>query len=121
LSPADYSLTVTDGSGCAHSYAFELGYVSSVTGVEPDFGLVLRPNPAVGSVQVRLARTVSSGAHFLLHDLAGRQQMSVPIPEGTLVQKVSLPGVPDGLYVLSVVHGGRVLAREKLVVLGPRS
>jgi len=121
LSPADYSLTVTDGSGCAHSYVFEVGYTSSIPGIDSDFGFSLRPNPAVGSVQVRLARSVLSGAHFLLHDLSGRQVLTVPIPEGTLVYTVPLPGVPEGLYVLSVVEGGRVLAREKLVVLGPRS
>jgi hypothetical protein len=118
LTPGEYSLTVTDGADCVHNYVFEVDYASSVTEIEADFKFTLRPNPAVGSVQVRLARVVSSDSYFLLHDLAGRQVMSTPVIDGTLTHTVSMVGLPEGLYLLGVMENGRVLAREKLVVLG---
>jgi len=80
--------------------------------------LSVSPNPAMGWFRVGFEAPAGRHCVLLLHDLAGRQQMSVPIPEGTLVYTVPLTGVPDGLYLLSVVEGGRVLAREKLVVMG---
>jgi len=90
----------------------------SVASPQAVLRLSVSPNPAKESVRVGFEAPAGRHCVLLLHDLSGRQVLSVPIPEGTLVYSIPLIGVPDGLYLLSVVEGGRVLAREKLVVLG---
>jgi hypothetical protein len=119
IAPGAYSLTVTDGAGCEHEYHFEVQYPSSVSDAVPDIGLAFRPNPASEAVEAHWAVGAAPGSRLWLADAAGRVLKSVSVERGARVCALSLEGCPSGVYLLYVTENGKVVARERLVVLSP--
>ncbi len=70
------------------------------------------PNPAGNAVQVKFSRPISG--YLSLHDLSGKQVLSMELKEKTLVT-VDLQTVPSGAYFLTVSTDGFIQSK-KLVV-----
>lgn len=119
LAPGKYSLTVTDGAVCEHQYFFEVQYASFTSEVPQSRKMTFRPNPASQLVEIHWAHAVPAGSYLTLVDVAGRAVKSVAVERSTQVQAFSLVDCPAGAYLLCVVEKGKVVAREKLVVLAP--
>lgn len=70
------------------------------------------PNPALGSVQVRLSGG-ADGGELRLYSATGMQVLEQRLQ--ALQTEVPLRGLPQGLYLYTVQAGGQV-QRGKLVV-----
>jgi hypothetical protein len=77
----------------------------------------LSPNPANNAAQIRFAQPSSDGSQLLLCDLAGRILLNQQIPAGVLEQTIQLSEYPSGWYFVTLLENGRVVLREKLVVI----
>ena len=73
------------------------------------------PNPNPGLFTVELPQPATPGMAFRVTDLAGRLVLEKQTEAGSQQQTVQTGNLPDGLYFLQVVSGGRVLAVEKFV------
>jgi hypothetical protein len=77
----------------------------------------LSPNPANNAAQIRFAQSSSDGSQLLLCDLAGRILLNQQIPAGVLEQTIQLSEYPSGWYFVTLLENGRVVLREKLVLI----
>lgn len=80
-------------------------------------GVSLSPNPANNAAQIRFAQPSSNGSQLLLYDLAGRIIFKQQLPSGVLEQTIQLSEYPSGWYFVTLLENGRVVLREKLVVM----
>ena len=116
---------VSDCNGCIKKVQFDLLECMSGPGCGPvsveelmpkdESPLRIFPNPNPGLFTVELPQPATPGMTFRVTDLAGRLVLEKQTEAGSQQQTVQAGNLPDGLYFLQVVQGGRVLAVEKFV------
>lgn len=74
------------------------------------------PNPSEGDFFVKVEGRLTRNAELRLVDLSGRVVQAVPAVRGT--NPIEVDGLPGGVYLLSLRDRDRVLAWEKLVLIG---
>jgi hypothetical protein len=108
----------TDGNGCANFDEEEI-FVDICLGTEaarPQWTLQVWPNPTQGDFQVELAGGDDpSELEIEVVDMAGRVVWSGG-PMGGRLRMVRGSGLAQGVYVLALREGGKVVLRERLVV-----
>lgn len=92
-------------------------HTSAITEISGAKRFVLAPNPARDMVQLRFGEAAGPGTLVQVWDLAGRLLRTQSIETGTLTQAISVSGFAEGCYVVIIIAQGKVMAREKLVVL----
>ncbi|MFI5151504.1 MAG: T9SS type A sorting domain-containing protein [Bacteroidia bacterium] len=109
----NYSVIVTNGSGCSASSA---SYPFTITGIATYFindGLKLYPNPSRGNLTIELN---AFGLHteLCIYDIAGRQVLTVPITATrmTIITGTLIPGV----YSYRVLGENELLGTGRLVI-----
>lgn len=113
LSAGSYTLTVTDDTGCAASFIFELGLLSGASSREAAFGLALGPNPFREELRLFGQASLPSGNITLyLYDATGRLAVSLPFSEDRATPPANLPG---GLYWYRLESEGKLLSAGKIV------
>jgi hypothetical protein len=76
----------------------------------------LAPNPSIGSINIVLKEGQSSAfpATFTLHDMLGRQVVSVKMQYG--IEEIDVLSIAVGLYVWNLSNNGQIYGQGKLVV-----
>lgn len=88
------------------------GIGANVESERLDIGLY--PNPAKEEVSLRLGLYNGNGIRYTIHDMLGRPVLNGQV-QG-METRIPLHGLSEGLYIVSVSDGKRVLGREKLMV-----
>lgn len=74
------------------------------------------PNPTVGPLTVVVSNDVSAmPGTVMVHDLNGRQVLTVPFVMGSAVD-MNVGGLEKGVYLVSVQAGGNVTGAERVIV-----
>jgi len=109
-------LTVSNPYGSdTHCRTLYLG-VSATGAPVRHSSILLYPNPAKDWIEARLDHPAKANSQLRLYDLAGRLLKTEPISAGALAHRVPLSGLPNGWYLVCLLEGGRVVAREKMAV-----
>ena len=72
------------------------------------------PNPATDVVTLSMDRALDGVVEF--RNLVGQVAMRERIQPGVTQQAVSLDGLTEGIWLVSVAAEGRVLATQRLVI-----
>ena len=86
-----------------------------VTAPIADWGMMISPNPNLGTFSVVMAEPALPHMTFRITDLTGRLLMEKQTETGSRQQTVRASDLPSGLYFLQVVSEGKVLAVKKFV------
>ena len=95
LADGSYTVTATDANGCSQTLTFQL---SALADVGAAIGLQVFPNPAHGTVQVRVDRP------DLLHALRIYSAIGQRMREQAPATEFDLHGLAPGYYLLEVDH-----------------
>lgn len=76
--------------------------------------ILVYPNPADKEFTIDI--TEHSGAQMALYDMTGRNVLAGPLQSG--VNKISLPNISSGIYILNVMKEGKIVHRQKIQVAG---
>jgi len=71
------------------------------------------PNPAHSTINI--SYKYLDNAQLIIYNAAGKKMMSHKLPGASGMEQVDIRGLAAGVYVYSIVSGGRVLLEEKLV------
>jgi hypothetical protein len=75
------------------------------------------PNPNLkGLLTVEWQKNLSSGTIVIL-DALGRETGKYPVPERATKQQIDISHLPSGAYTVQLKKEGRVIGREKLIVM----
>jgi len=109
-------LTVSNPYGSdTHCRTLYLG-VSATGAPVRHSSILLYPNPAKDWIEARLDHPAKADSRLQLYDLAGRLLQTEPLSAGALAHRVPIAGLPNGWYLVCLLEGGRVVAREKMAV-----
>lgn len=125
---SNYLLYFPFGTNCTRSAIATIAYLAEPTGMvgTPEYetaplepGMLIQgigPNPATGSVLIRLSALNEGPVGISLFDLAGREvyTSSSQVSEGNA--RIDISGMPSGVYTLRV-SGASVSDTARLVVL----
>lgn len=97
-----------------HEVTFVVDATSDVTELSSSVACSLMPNPATDVVTVSMDRALDGVIEF--RNLVGQVAMRERIKPGVTLQAVSLEGLTEGVWLVSVASEGRVLATQRLVI-----
>lgn len=116
--PGLYQFRVSNATGC---------YVDTVIGVYhtglSDLSTVsymtIAPNPAAGMADLLIRSDRALNAQYVLTDMTGREtvRQELRIGAGLQTARLDLSGLSDGIYILSVSEGSRVLRSVKVSII----
>lgn len=82
-----------------------------------EVALNLYPNPASGDeVSVEISGITNVGAKLVVNDMLGRTVSELPIEFSAGITKLSVSGLQNGIYMLTVKTGDQILKTEKLII-----
>jgi hypothetical protein len=81
-----------------------------------DQQFIVYPNPVENSVFIRFTDTPLNEVKFELFNNMGSLVHTEQIPAGTEVAKISAEGLPDGVYLLRLIHNNQLLGIRKLII-----
>jgi len=73
------------------------------------------PNPCHDFISLAFAGSQASEVQYQLYNAEGKKVLSNRIPAGTPQSKISLSGLPGGIYFLEVLSAENHISRSKLV------
>lgn len=97
-----------------HEVTFVVDATSDVTELSSSVACSLMPNPATDVVTLSMDRALDGVVEF--RNLVGQVAMRERIQPGVTQQAVSLDGLTEGIWLVSVAAEGRVLATQRLVI-----
>jgi hypothetical protein len=97
-----------------HEVTFVVDATSDVTDLSSSVACSLMPNPATDLVTLSMDRALDGVVEF--RNLVGQVAMRERIQPGVTQQVVSLDGLTEGIWLVSVASEGRVLATQRLVI-----
>ena len=97
-----------------HEVTFVVDATSDVTELPIGVACSLMPNPATDVVTLTMDRALDGAVEF--RNLVGQVAKRVRIQAGVTQQTVNLDGLTEGIWLVSVVSEGRVLATQRLVI-----
>jgi hypothetical protein len=77
--------------------------------------LVVSPNPASDHIQFEL--NISTAGYAEVVDITGRKVMQQQLLPGQKVHRADIQKLPNGVYMITVMAGGRRLAAGRVVVM----
>jgi hypothetical protein len=97
-----------------HEVTFVVDATANVNELLPAVECSLMPNPATDVVTLNMDRALDGVVEF--RNLVGQLAKSECIQRGVTRQVVSLDGLSDGIWLVSLASQGRVLATQRLVI-----
>ena len=97
-----------------HEVTFVVDATSDVTELSTGVVCSLMPNPATDMVILSMDRALDGAVEF--RNLVGQVAKRERIQAGVTQQAVNLDGLTEGIWLVSVVSEGRVLATQRLVI-----
>lgn len=97
-----------------HEVTFVVDATSDVTELSSSVACNLMPNPATDVVTLSMDRALNGVVEF--RNLVGQVAMRERIQPGVTQQAMSLEGLTEGVWLVSVASEGRVLATQRLVI-----
>lgn len=97
-----------------HEVTFVVNATSDVTELSSSVACSLMPNPATDVVTLSMDRALDGVVEF--RNLVGQVAMRERIQPGVTQQALSLDGLTEGIWLVSVASEGRVLATQRLVI-----
>lgn len=97
-----------------HAVTFVVDATANVNELLPAVECSLMPNPATDVVTLNMDRAFDGVVEF--RNLVGQLAKSECIQRGVTRQVVSLDGLSDGIWLVSLASQGRVLATQRLVI-----
>ena len=97
-----------------HEVTFVVDATSDVTELPIGVACSLMPNPATDVVTLTMDRALDGAVEF--RNLVGQVAKRARIQAGVTQQAVNLDGLTEGIWLVSVVSEGRVLATQRLVI-----
>jgi len=121
LPPGQYSLTLTDSTGCQTIFDFTIDLSNGLQPFGGQMEIAVFPNPATSWLQLQASKLPENGQplHFSLHNTLGQMVYHSPIQTvaGTINARLQLPPLGRGSYFWKVQHEGRLLQRGKLLIV----
>ncbi|MEN8202069.1 MAG: hypothetical protein ABFS28_05685 [Bacteroidota bacterium] len=77
--------------------------------------LVLYPNPAESFTSIKFGDRTGHPGQLILVDISGQEVMRIPVQQGTVVQKLDLINLPQGLFMVFWKEAGIVKGQAKLI------
>ena len=97
-----------------HEVTFVVDATSDVTELSSIVACSLMPNPATDVVTLSMDRALDGVVEF--RNLVGQVARRERIQPGVTQQALSLDGLTEGIWLVSVASEGRVLATQRLVI-----
>lgn len=97
-----------------HEVTFVVDATSDVTELPIGVACSLMPNPATDVVTLTMDRALDGAVEF--RNLVGQVAKRERIQAGVTQHAVNLDGLTEGIWLVSVVSEGRVLATQRLVI-----
>lgn len=79
--------------------------------------MIIRPNPALGSVGVQLTGALPGGGSLEIIDVNGRIRKTVVLSAKENTTEIETSGLANGNYFCRLVHNGKTLAIAKFSIL----
>lgn len=119
--PGTYTacLTVCNAIGNCNTLCREI-QVTTVRAYEPEYNELsfhLIPNPAAQSTTIQFLQPTPENCRLEIYDITGRQLNATSIPTASMSHELPVYDYSNGCYFICITAQGRVVAREKLVVL----
>jgi hypothetical protein len=117
--PGAHTLYIANQYGCVYDTTIYL-YPSGITAIDEVISVKVMPNPVSGIATLSIGSSSDLDATLALTDLSGRLIYHEPlhIYSGVQNKQLDLSAFSDGVYVLSLSAGSRMLASVK-VLAGP--
>ncbi|QQS27987.1 MAG: Omp28-related outer membrane protein [Sphingobacteriales bacterium] len=116
LAPGDYTVTVTDASGCSVVGTVHVG--DSVGIEDAQAGKInCFPNPAKDAATIVITNGTSASSQLRLLDVTGKVVFEQQIGAGTNTININTAKLSSGTYFYQVIDNGVNLGTQKLVVL----
>jgi hypothetical protein len=111
-----YIVTATNSAGCASTDSVTVTFILCSGLQDPSESTVfsLYPNPAKESLTIKLEQLPLGNTAFRLDDVQGRSVLLVELNQAT--QTISLPELSSGLYQALIIHEGRVIGKQGLMI-----
>ena len=97
-----------------HEVTFVVDATSNVTELSTGLACSLMPNPATAMVTLNMNRALDGVVEF--RNLVGQVAKRERIQSGVTQQALSLDGLTEGIWLVSVASQSRVLATQRLVI-----
>lgn len=103
-SPGNYDVVVTDGNGCTATDAIFVNIITTISTVNANNSIKLYPNPANDFVNVEISDLRGKAALIKLFSIDGKMLIKEEVNSiyGRIVKKISLTGIAQGVYFLTV-------------------
>lgn len=114
LAADTYILHIIDANGCSRRDTIEVGLLTTMDRLSPNVqSLRLFPNPAKDFLQLELILKKPAPVNWTLLDLTGRRIRSGQLPpERRHDLRLSLRGLPAGVYAILLETGGKLISRR---------
>ena len=117
-SPGVHIIHIRNQTGCTLDVPAGI-YYTGITDYNEISFITLAPNPVSGSTTLTIRSDADMTADLLLRDMTGRVVSSgaIQIRGGTQQQQIDMSSLSQGVYILTLSHGGETLASIKALVI----
>lgn len=115
----NYTVQTTDANGCSLTSASVSVTVTAIPNVDPaEIGLAVSPNPAKGSLNIKLQTRTKADMDISLINTTGQRVYHSNIPDfiGRLSTSINTSTMNAGVYYLQVLHDNKMYI-QKVIVL----
>ncbi|CAN5380086.1 hypothetical protein BH11BAC2_BH11BAC2_08600 [soil metagenome] len=112
----NYNVTITDVYGCVVFDTAQVNFVvcNSIEETGNVHLLDIFPNPTSNQLHLKFINSVETSFDFVLIDINGKEIFSTQISPET--QLLSLPNLPEGMYLFSIGNASKNLQWGKLII-----
>jgi len=112
-----YSVTVTDGNGCAHSESVTLGVANSSQNIERDNAIKVFPNPSKNYFFIELGHDEQLPTNISLYDIHGKLIKQNNFVHQDKLIRIDVDNIVSGTYLVQIqFEDGYSLAKRVMLL-----
>lgn len=114
-----YTVQTTDANGCSLTSAAVNVTVTAIPNIDPaEIGLIVSPNPARGSMNIKLETRTKADMDIALINATGQRVYHSTIPGfiGRLSTSVNTTKMNGGIYYLQIIHDNKMYIQKVVII-----